>query len=348
MRKWVVVLLVLSGGAISLMLFRDTAPMEAPHDEMSKRSNNATNATAIHVPTKIHKNKTFPISIHDYLAQELNASTLSSPACQPRLHLLDDDDGNQRPIQRIFFLHMRKAGGTVIRKYLQKVSKQYGILYVAREGRKTVEHPMDPHTLYVTNLREPNARTISHYKYDQRWACNNLRHQSFQPSLNNTRQSFETFLRKADRNNKRGTSLWTCATNCYTRWASGNYKPLLQTCSNQLRKKEVTRIRQAHLQLSKYNFIFVSERLRDRSYIEKVENMFGVKGLARRKVYPVCAKASENANSKFPLVVSNETRQYLQDCNTPDTALYRQLTTCPQGFDFTHFNMRSLYKSTNK
>ena len=338
MPKVVVALLaVLSVGAS--LLFRSTTQMEPLEISITR---NATNITKIPETTKKHKNKTpgKSVSIDDFLAQEFNASTswnTTSPACQPRFL-----DRNKLPIRRIFFLHMRKAGGTVIRKYLKKVADVYGLEYQAREGRKTVERRMDPHTLYLTNLREPNARTISHYKYDQRWHCKNLRKSSFIPSLNNTKQSFETFLNKADGRNKGHTSLWTCATNCYTRWASGNYKPLSKSCSSKLRKDEIKRIRQAHKQLQNYNFIFISERLRDPEYIKNVERMFGVPGLAERKFYPACAKVSKQANAKFPLVLSNEMRQRLEECNTPDTALYRQLTICPRGFDFSQFNMSLL------
>lgn len=238
---------------------------------------------------------------------------------------------------------MRKAGGTVIRKYLQQVAKTHGLEYQAREGRKTVEHPIRPGTLYVTNLREPNARTISHYKYDQRWSCTKLRKSSFIPSLNNTRSSFEHFLHSNDKHTST-SALWACATNCYTRWATGNYKPLSNTCSNKLGRDEITRIQEARDQLLQYHLIIVSEWLRDPHYIHQVENMFGVQGLAGKKVYPICAKASARANEEIPLVITNETLTRLQDCNMPDTALYRQLTFCPNDglLDFPLYN-RSLF-----
>jgi hypothetical protein len=332
MPEVVVALLVLSGSAS--LLFRTAVPMEP--DAKARKQSDATNTTT--TTTKIHKSRSSSTSVEDYLAQEFNAST--SPACQPRLF-----ERNKRPIRRIFFLHMRKAGGTVIRKYLKKVAALYGLEYQAREGRKTAKQEMDPHTLYVTNLREPNARTISNYKYDQRWHCQKLKKSSFVPSLNNTRQSFETFLYNGGRHNGQA-SLWTCATNCYTRWASGDYKPLSKTCSSKLRKKEIKRIREACNQLSKYNFIFIAEHLRDPHYIQNVERMFGVSGLAKRKRYPACAKVSAQANAKIPLELSNETRHHLEECNIPDTALYRQMTTCPQGFDFSQFNMSVFVNSS--
>jgi hypothetical protein len=42
---------------------------------------------------------------------------------------------------------MRKAGGTVIRKYLKKVAALNGLEYQAREGRKTAKQEMDPQKL---------------------------------------------------------------------------------------------------------------------------------------------------------------------------------------------------------
>merc|ERR1712157_424336 len=73
----------------------------------------------------------------------------------------------------LFFLHMRKAGGTTIRAFLGKVAKRYNLEFVINEGRRgKVEMPTaNGSTFYVTNLREPMARILSHYKYSGRWAC---------------------------------------------------------------------------------------------------------------------------------------------------------------------------------
>lgn len=117
-----------------------------------------------------------------------------SPACRPRFL------SNGHKINRIFFLHMRKAGGTTIRRYLLKVAKHYNITFEVAEGYKTRQLTMDANTLYVTNLREPVARVISNYKYDLRWDCKLLLHKDkFQASYNNTRGiSLEEFARIND------------------------------------------------------------------------------------------------------------------------------------------------------
>lgn len=239
---------------------------------------------------------------------------------------------------------MRKAGGTVIRKYLKKVANTYNLEYQAREGSKTVESPMDNHhTLYITNLREPIARAISHYKYDQRWACTNLKNKSFVPGNKNLKKTLEAFVsmtgnKTANDIIKNNNRLWACSSNCYTRWATGKYENLSPTCSNKLRRNEIKRIQDARDMLLQYNLIIVTEKLRDDEYKTQIEEMFGVRGLARHQVFPACAKKSAAANAQLPLQIRNETMQRLRDCNTPDTVLYRQLTTCPDGFDIPKYN----------
>lgn len=313
--------LVVFGGLILLFISLDTTSVKfSPQMSIVKEASNKHSSASA-----------YPMTVDEFLATD--ASTWTSPACKP--HFL----ANGQPIKRIFFLHMRKAGGTVIRKYLKKVCKFYDIQFQAREGRKTVEHHMDfHHTLYITNLREPVARTISHYKYDQRWACTDLRNDSFVPTALNTKSSLKEFLHRQDNHTKKN-GLWTCATNCYTRWATGNYGRLAKTCSSKLRRREVKRINEARDMLLNYNLIIVAEKLRDEKYRLEIEKMFGVPGLAREQVFAACAKPSAAANVKIPLHVSKDTRKRIERCNTPDSALYTQMTTCPNGFDFPKFNI---------
>jgi len=94
--------------------------------------------------------------------------------------------------------------------------------------------------------------------------------------------------------------------------------------------------------LLKYNLIIVNEKLQDKDYRRQIEKMFGLRGLARKKVYPTCARESAVANEKNPLLISNDTMKRIEDCNTPDSVLYRQMTTCPDGFHFPKFN-KSLF-----
>lgn len=298
--------------------------------------------TALH-----NQGSSYPMTVDDYLFLESttkSAKTMPSPACKPHFPT--------RPIERIFFLHMRKAGGTIIRTYLDQVARKYNLTFDAREGGKTVEEPMDNATLYVTNLREPVARTISHYKYDQRWDCaRQLVNDSFVPSLSNVMSTMEDFLNFTTYKYPNTIKyFWTCPTNCYAHWATGDYKPLSPdkpSCLHQqLRKNEITLLQQAHANLLNYNFIFIQEKLRDKTYVEQVEDMFGVKGLASRSIPPTCGESSKAANDKFPLKISKETMQRIQDCNTPDSVLYKQLTSCPF-FDFPKHNSSSVFRGSS-
>lgn len=279
----------------------------------------------------------FPMTVDDYLmeANKTSSTISSSSACKPHFP-------STTPIKRIFFLHMRKAGGTIVRFYLKKVAQIYNITFDAREGSNTVEDNMDDtSTLYVTILREPVARTISHYKYDQRWDCSNLLNKSFVPSLTNTKSTMEEFLNyTCYKHPNHVKKLWTCATNCYTHWASGYYKPLsrpnLPCLYKKLRKNQVPILQQAHANLLKYHLIIIQEKLQDPQYVQQVEGMFGVKGLSHH-AFAYCAENSQAANDKFPLKISKQTMQRIQSCSAPDSVLYQQLTTCPS-FDFPTFD----------
>jgi len=281
----------------------------------------------------IHSNDSTDVTVEEYLlTNSAENATWTSPACKPRFLI------NGQPIKRIFFLHMRKAGGTVIRKYLKHVSEKYNLAFQAREGHRTVEDPMDSATLYVANLRQPVARALSHYKYDQRWACTDLKNESFVPTNDNNKSSLEDFLVNEGNKSKIDKALWSCASNCYTRWATGNFQKLAKTCSNKLRRHEVERITEARDMLFKYNLIVITEKLREDNYIRHIEAMFGVPGLAQKQAFPACAKKSQAANKQVPLMLSNKTLQKIVDCNTPDSVLYAQLTTCPQGFEFPKYD----------
>ena len=84
----------------------------------------------------------------------------------------------KRPtIRRIVFFHMRKAGGTTLRQYLQRVAKFWGLEFKVYEGglilqdsnnnnndNDEIEIPSSRNdTLYVTHLRHPISRLVSHF-----------------------------------------------------------------------------------------------------------------------------------------------------------------------------------------
>jgi len=85
----------------------------------------------------------------------------ASPACEPHFKaaLPDGKWTNATKFRRLYFYHMRKAGGTNLRFYLQKVAAHHGLEFAVTEygvAEEPGSHSTSKGaTFYVTNLREP-------------------------------------------------------------------------------------------------------------------------------------------------------------------------------------------------
>jgi hypothetical protein len=126
-------------------------------------------------------------------------------------------------------------------KYIDSTSKSY--------NNENEQWDYSGETLYVTHIREPIARAISHYKYSERWSCNEqllknrnflyqyknnnmdpkqipLHKLNFIPTKDNERASFNGFMYELYYNSdKKASKLWSCSTNCFSRWITGMYHP---------------------------------------------------------------------------------------------------------------------------
>ena len=119
----------------------------------------------------------------------INTSSIPSPLCHP-------SPRSNRSIKRIFLAHMRKAGGSTLRRsYLKHVDHELDLLFEAREGKNFEVPGSRSNNLYVTHiLRDPVARTISHFEYEERWKCETLKNESsFVPSQENA-MDFNTWI----------------------------------------------------------------------------------------------------------------------------------------------------------
>jgi hypothetical protein len=85
--------------------------------------------------------------------------------------------------------------------------------------------------------------------------------------------------------------------------------------------------------LYSYNFIVVIEWIQNQEYVNAIETLFGVKGLAKQRVDMWCGAESAAANKKYPLSVSEAAQQRILKLNQLDTMLYNELTSCSE-FDF--------------
>eukprot|EP00579_Thalassiosira_antarctica_P005177 CAMPEP_0201889630 /NCGR_PEP_ID=MMETSP0902-20130614/30453_1 /ASSEMBLY_ACC=CAM_ASM_000551 /TAXON_ID=420261 /ORGANISM="Thalassiosira antarctica, Strain CCMP982" /LENGTH=144 /DNA_ID=CAMNT_0048420267 /DNA_START=884 /DNA_END=1314 /DNA_ORIENTATION=+ len=94
----------------------------------------------------------------------------------------------------------------------------------------------------------------------------------------------------------------------------------------------------AKTKLQRYNFIVITEMLRDPAYVDAVERLFGVPGVGERVVSPWCEVESHYANERVPLVIQNETLTNLTHLNKIDIGLYHEMKDCLDkgegGYDF--------------
>ena len=262
-------------------------------------------------------------------------SGLRPKAISPACHVPPIDPA--RKIERIFFLHMRKAGGTSLRSYLRHLSRKVGLDYLAIEADTPQEFPspeMLNSTLYVTHLREPVARAISHYKYDQRWNCNILQNKTFDGNYSAAKLdwSLDDFILKS----RETKLLFNCGINCFARWSTGLFNDQFKE-SRQLEEL-------ARNVLWSYDLIIVEEKLKDPHYVKQIERLFGGVSGADRRSDAYCSAASRTVNKLFPLVVENASVDLIREHNQIDLALYKELTTCDDGFNFSNHSLIPLGK----
>lgn len=223
----------------------------------------------------------------------------------------------------------------MIRKYLTKVAQHHSIdLEVLEFKHASFDEEVGSRsdTLYVTNLRDPVERSISHFKYDARWGCNNLvKNKTFVPSTTNA-QPFAMwnftggFVKTAcssssssRRRSNRSFYFEACAVNCYIQTFSGN------ACTHD---NWYTEYNVAWDRLMKYNIILMYSKFNNAKYIQAVENFFGGVGFGVPSSM-FCGDEARLANRKVPLRVSFEHVLRLTRLNELDNRLYKDfLSPC--------------------
>eukprot|EP00574_Skeletonema_japonicum_P001359 CAMPEP_0201739416 /NCGR_PEP_ID=MMETSP0593-20130828/45773_1 /ASSEMBLY_ACC=CAM_ASM_000672 /TAXON_ID=267983 /ORGANISM="Skeletonema japonicum, Strain CCMP2506" /LENGTH=379 /DNA_ID=CAMNT_0048233687 /DNA_START=428 /DNA_END=1567 /DNA_ORIENTATION=- len=319
-------------------------------------SHNYNNTKSLHLQISQGRiSNTIPITqIHDaihqrnqqYLkAKDANALPLS-PACYPHFNHYSTNTNNNNgqlsfswnnntKFKRILFYHARKAGGSSMNKYLVKVAQHYNIHlewieWNTMEEPGLLQHFDKPDTFYVTHVREPIERSISHFKYNGRWPCKTMLKREFVPTLENalTLESWNETQghvpkKQCHYNRKENTTafyLGDCAVNCYIQWFGGLSCPRWKVPMEQ--QYEV-----AMSKLLKYNLIVVIDKLHDPRYVEAMEQFFGVRGILERGK-PFCERMSHKTNEEHPLVVREETKARLIELNRLDLKLYHEITDC--------------------
>ena len=243
--------------------------------------------------------------------------------------------------------------------YLQKVAQFHKLQLIRVEaGPEEVPGTRDD-TLYVTHLRDPIQRSLSHFQFEGRWQCSLLQkwkkqqHPKTTTTIRPTPQnshSLEEWIRTEFQRNDEWTGghpptgqkctsrMWMCSTNCYIKWM--NYQR--GRCVRELEYPDYF-LKTTLDRLYNYHLIIDMERLfqdDDDSYVQNLERFFGVPGLLDLHVNVPCDKPSKEANQKFPLqnVTSTEQRLLLWDewreRNRLDYVLYNQTVGGCDGVSF--------------
>ena len=92
------------------------------------------------------------------ITQQQQAEVVVSPACKPHFQLTTPliSRTNTSKFKRLYFYHVRKAGGTSLSTYFKGVAKHHGLQYVHNEYDMAEEPGTNSEpTLYVTHLRDP-------------------------------------------------------------------------------------------------------------------------------------------------------------------------------------------------
>ena len=300
------------------------------NDELD--SNKTDNNTTVDSTTTKHGRES-GLEATEIQRSSSNAADLDrswSPACRPTW-------GNDpSKITRLYFAHTRKAGGTLLRAMLRKFTRLHNLTYASAEGGP-VESPKRSDTLYVTNLRHPVSRVISHYKYEGRWSCRQtmMKPNTSIPTPENA-QSLKSFV--DSESSILGTTppriksipcspsipptnryLWVCAKNCYMRWYGKDFNCLRNVTDS---------FETAVENLSEFNLIVVVERLQDPVYWHGLTRMFGYPNSTRFRQSAYCDSESKFWNDKFPQVISNKSMAFVHQVNHRDIQLFHHLTQC--------------------
>ena len=216
----------------------------------------------------------------------------------------------------------------MIRKYIKKVALTHNIHLEIQENKWAREAVGSrPGTLYVTNMRDPVERSISHFKYEGRWDCRQMIKNAthYTPTLQNAKQ-FEKWDQTGGFEASSCNvpfSFDFCAVNCYIQSFSG------QGCTTD---DWQTQYASAQERLFQYNLVFAYERFKDPKYARAVEAFFGVDGFGTDSDY-WCRPESKEANAKMPLKVKFASVMRLTKLNSMDNKFHKEATSCWDGED---------------
>ncbi|CAB9507904.1 expressed unknown protein [Seminavis robusta] len=239
----------------------------------------SSDATTVH-----DKHAAISSLLHDYT---INMSALAMPNLEPF---------DMSKYDAIHLYHVRKAGGSTIRKYLENVAKHHGLKYSVNEGYGYRGKQHRNRTLMITMVRDPLARAESSYWFEGTVNASNPH--SFRDWVEK-RKDYHEFMADG-----RGYFVWQCASNCMTKWFSG-------TVPGNLTKAK-------HVLEHDFDLIIQQNRMDDPRYkrwisflLDAPEVKLDHRNPSRRNHVPRLAQAGPTP----------EDREYLREINQEDLEL---------------------------
>ena len=281
--------------------------------------------------------------------QQQQEQQLSSPLCRPRL------PAKGTVIRRIYFAHMRKAGGTTLHHYLTRVADELGLTLDVGEGEIFEVPGTRNDTLYVTHIRDPVKRLISNFEYEGRWGWNCKWLETVVPEAGEDMETLTKMLSEKERSDsldyflrrdkainstscERKHLYYWCSQNCFSRWLALPTHVCPEVPFEQVARLAKERAMRQHI-------IVLLEFMKDEAYVQNLEKFFGVQGYSHSSKDLYCFNETKLANRLVPRLYTNETLELFHKFNWGDYELLDHLTEdCPSSKHtvFPEYNLRNL------
>lgn len=221
--------------------------------------------------------------------------------------MMHSSSPHQSP-EKVYFFHLRKAGGTSLRNYLGAYASEKQIPLEVDEGY-SLNHAQRfnsmPRTLHITSLRHPIERIKSSYRFEGRWKQTEA---NFRPE---TELAFAKWVAET-RCNHRERRLWTCSENYYVKSLIG----YPQAGANGLGRAELAL---AKRRLREFEIVLITEQFSNLKTNRYLQHRLGFAQQVPHKRFPQPKRPEASDEELF----DQPTMDWLFEANRLDLELYQ-------------------------
>lgn len=214
-----------------------------------------------------------------------------------------------KKIEQVNYYHMRKTGGTSLRRYFHDLSKSksIGTSVIEAVPINRAEYFSDESSkLFITSLRDPLQRIKSLYLYEGRWQ------QAAETRKIEDAKSFIQWTVDISEKHEKDHRLWACISNYYIKSLIG----YPEYGHQEIGEKEYQLACEV---LSKFDIILITEWLNNEATFNFLSKKLGFYSRMPCLVYPTKSKSPEENTSKL---FDKKTIQRVTEDNYWDFQLY--------------------------